>query len=270
MRFTDRNWGALFRPYRTHDGAAECLPRATVYGSAPAVAMGLTPMADFPRSIITPDEFKPLIAEAHAQKRFPLYHQARAGVFAPGWMQGRYGLCWAYGLAAAVMGARALQGLPPRRLAPFSLAWLVRWQNAGFYPDRAIAGANERGIATADFVPEYNLDPSSYKPGWEADALRYRPLEWWDTRRDSELSMIAQCLTMLHVGTPLYVAYHNWGGSRRGHALECVGMLWDETERNNVVWLLRNSHDEPGPIEVAGTNSVPDEAFGVREISLAV
>ncbi len=104
-----------------------------------------------------------------------------------------------------------------------------------------------------------------YADGWETDALQYRLAEAWDTDRSSEATMIRHCLSILATGTPLYIAYNWWG-----HALECVGLRWDESERNNLVWQSRNSHDEDDLIELTGAKAVPDEAYGIRATLTAV
>jgi hypothetical protein len=43
-RYDDSNWDELLVPSMTEDGGPQCLPRATVYGSAEARELGLTPM----------------------------------------------------------------------------------------------------------------------------------------------------------------------------------------------------------------------------------
>jgi len=110
-----------------------------------------------------------------------------------------------------------------------------------------------------EFVPEYESNPSRFKPGGQEEAKKYRPLEWWDvnTNRTAQ-DVIRQCLTILATGRPLYVAYNWWA-----HALVCVGLVWDQSR---VVWQLWNSHGD-GVIEISGSRGVPDEAYGVRATS---
>jgi hypothetical protein len=251
------------RSWATENGQPQFLPRRSVYGSKQAVSMGLVPMLDLPDLLVSVADFKAVIADCHAKQVFAMYHQRRSGVLKDGWYQGKFGFCWAYGLSMATMDCRALENQEPVRLAPFSLGWLTSWRNRGYYCDEAIAGARERGIASAAFVPEYVLNPNSFGKGWEEDALKYRPLEWWDTRRQSgDLEMIRQCLSILATGRALYVGYNWWG-----HALEVCGMDWDETQPNNIVWLLRNSHGEDDVIRLTGAKGIPDEAYGVRATS---
>jgi hypothetical protein len=220
-------------------------------------------MLEYPDSLIDPSDYKEVIQHCHEKQIFAVYHQKASGVLDQGWNQDGFGYCWAYGLTMATMDARALEGQSPVRLAPFSLGWLVGWKNQGYYCDRAIAGAKDKGIASAEFVPEYNTNYNQFKSGWQQDALNYRPTEWWDMGGSGNTAKIQQCLTILATGRALYVAYNWWG-----HALEVCGMRWDESEQNNVVWILRNSHNENDVIELTGSKGVPDEAYGVRSTSL--
>ena len=256
--YDESNWQKLLRRPATENGRPECLPRITKYASPEARALGLTPMEEYPDALIPWEKVQETIERCHREKIFPLYHQENAGVMKE-WYQDGYGYCWAYGLTAAVMGCRAAEGQPPVRLSPFSLGWLVNWRNSGYYCDRAIAGARERGIAPADYVPEYELNRRRFKDGWEQEAKKYRPLEWWDVDTSrGQKDVIRQCLTILATGRPLYIAYNWWG-----HALECVGMRWDGSK---VIWQVWNSHGD-GVIELAGSRGVPDEAYGVRATS---
>lgn len=257
-----RDLARLIRPPATANGMPQCLPRTTVCGSAEAERMGLTPLLDYPDKLIDPADYKEVIERCHEKQLFPMYHHEASHAFDAGWDQNGLGYCWTFGATAATMDARALEGQSPVRLAPTSLGWLVNWRNRGYYCDRTIAGARERGIASADFVPDLSINPREFKEGWEDDALNYRPTEWWDTRWTSEASMIQQAITLLATPRPGYIAYNWWS-----HALAMVGVRWDEKERNNLVWLPFNSHDD-GIIELTGSRAVPDELYVVRATSL--
>lgn len=261
-RYDDTNYQQLLdRGHHTEDGRPEALPRRTRYGSREASAYGLRPMADYLTDLVPEDSIEQVIAECHAKKLFPMYHLEASGLLEP-WNQDGFGLCWAYGLTAAVTAAELRQGNATRR-SPFSLGWMVNWKNRGYYCDKAISGARERGLAPADYVPEYQLDTSKFTAGWETAALDCRPTEWWDVDvSGADMLIIRQVLTGLRDGWASYIAYNWWG-----HALACVGMRWDTSEKNNVVWIDWNSHDD-GMIELAGNKGVPDEAYIVRATSL--
>jgi hypothetical protein len=262
MRFNDANYRKLIRLSRTDNGMPQVLPRTTICGSREAESMGLISMLDYPDELIDPRDYQEVIARGHRERTFPIYHLRNTGINVDGWNQNGFGYCWTYGLTGCVMIKRAIEGQKFVRLSPFSLGWLVNWKNAGYYCDRAIAGAKERGIADIDHVPEYELNPNKFDLEWKTNALDHRPSEWWDTRRQDEASMVQQCITILDAGSPLYVAYNWWG-----HALLVCGILWNSSERNKIIWQLWNSHND-GIIELTGSRGVPDEAYGVRSTSL--
>jgi hypothetical protein len=242
---------------QTEDGSPEVLPRSTAYGSDEAMRMGILPFAEYAPAV-PPDRWKEVIEYCHTQQIFPVYHQKRAGLMPP-WDQDGYGFCWAYGLTAALMNVREREGQARVRLSPFSLGWLTNWRNAGFFMDRAIAGARQRGIAPVEYVPEYNLRPSTFKPGWEQEALRYRPSEWWDVRTGRGAETVGECLAILSCGTPLYVGYDWWR-----HALTLVSLEWDERAAYKVTFVLWNSHNGGEFVRIGSARGVPDEAYGLR------
>jgi hypothetical protein len=263
MRYDDSNYHLLLRDPVTEDGRPQCLPRQTVYGSPGLESRGYVPLTDFPSLLVPKSDWKAVIQDCHARKIFPMYHMREAGVMAK-WYQKTFGFCWAYDAAAAVMGCRAAEGQSPVRLSPFSLGWLVNWRNRGYFVDRALEGARERGLAPVEYVPEYVLDTDEFKPGWEKIALNYRPLEWWDTDRSLGVeSMISQALGLLYTGRCCPGALNWWR-----HALPVVGMDWDESVSNCIVWKWWNSHDD-GIIDITGSRGVPDELYhdGCRGIN---
>lgn len=256
--FSDNNYQTLIRPPATDDGSPQVLPRQWSYGSVEAASHGLIPLADYPSLLVQPADFKEVIAYCHAQRIFPMYHLEDSGTMDAGWYQDGFGLCWAYGLVSSLIARRKGEGKPNVRLAPFSLARLVNYQNKGYYLDGTIAGARKYGVASAAFVPEYDLNPRNWQSGWEGDALQYRLGEAWDTQKTSDAYMLQQALSILRTGVPCYIAYDWWG-----HALMCCGLLWDESQPNNVIWLDWNSHKD-GLIQLAGSRGVPDELYGLR------
>ena len=266
-RYDDSNLHLLVdRPPATDDGAPECLPRRTICGGPGTAEMGLAPVLDFPDLLVDQKDWKEVIRVCHELELFPMYHMANTGLDLKSWYQNGIGYCWTWGLTGAVMGARAVEGQPFVLLSPKSNGYMVGWRNRGFYCDEAIRNCRERGIAPAEFVPidNHDLDPRDFKAGWQQEALKYRPLEWWDTSpQDGALQMISQCLAVLYTGRPLYVA-HNWWA----HALQVVGMTWNERVVNNVEWLHWNSHGD-GVISISGAKGCPDEAYGVRASTIA-
>ena len=256
----DREWRNLRRNHLSRVGPAGlALPRRTIYGHTEP---WMIPYGEqYPDHLIKPSDYKGVIQHCHERGMFPIYHQ-RNTWGPPGfhWDQDGLGFCWAWGVAAACMDCRAREGKPVPLLSPVTLGWLVGWQNQGNYLDDALRGVRERGIAEMAYTPAmHSLDYLGYKSGWEENGLQYRLEEVWDCNNFSDAAMIQHAITILATGTALYVGYYWWG-----HAVQCCGVKWDETEENNLVWLIRNSHNENDVIEMVGTRAVPDDAFGVR------
>jgi hypothetical protein len=101
--------------------------------------------------------------------------------------------------------------------------------------------------------------PSSFLAGWEDNALLYRLHEAWDADNSTDKAMIQHSISILNTAIAGYIAYNWWG-----HALELVALRWDETQVNNLIWVIRNSHDEDDVIELTGNRGVPDELYGLR------
>jgi len=230
----------------------QTLPRRTVYGAAP----GLIPVGDFADKLVDPKDYKEVIAHCHAQKIFPVSHQ-RASWAPPGvvWDQNGLNFCWAWGGTAAFMDLLSREGKPVPLLSPVSMGWLVNWRNAGNYLESMIGGLKERGVCEASFTPDMHaIRPSIFKPGWEDNAMTHRLGEVFDT--DSN-RMIQHAITLLSLGLSGYNAFNWWG-----HSTETVGVNWDESQVNNLVWDVRNSHKENDIIKMTGNKAVPDEFYG--------
>jgi len=238
--------------------ASGALPRRTAYGSAP----DLIPYGEaYPDRLIDPADYKEQIRMCHATAMFPLYHQ-HATWAPPGyeWNQDGLPYCWAWGLTAALMDCRAREGKPTVTLSPVSLGWLVNWASRGNYLESAIRGARERGVCAMEYTPDpHSRNHRNYRDGWEDNALKHRIAEVWDLDTRSNAAMIQHSITVLATATPLYIAYNWWN-----HALQCCGLRWDESQPYNLVWQIRNSHNESDIIELTGSRAVPDEAYGIR------
>jgi len=170
------------------------------------------------------------------------------------------GNCWTWSGTGDLMNCQAREGkrvASTDRLAPVSMGWLVNWRNKGNYLESFIRGAQERGIAPASFIPDqHSTNYRKYKDGWEAAAMKNRLAKRgvWDC---DPRNMLQHCLSQLKLGVSLYSAWN-----RLGHAMSVVGLTWDESKYNNVIWDVRNSHREKVPIQMSGRNAEPDEAFG--------
>ena len=245
LLINDRNWQQQPQQFGV-------LPRFIDYGSPEALARGIHPLEDYPDFVVPEDEWKERIQEAHKKKAFPIHHFEASDV--PAKSQGSTSFCWAYSMASAVEGCRLLEAQPYCRLAPATLGWLVDWRNAGYYLSETINGAGQRGIASSEFAPDGVYTTKQFKDGWEADALKHKPLEWFDTRK---ADMVKHCVSLLLAGLPLYVALNWWS-----HALAVLAVEWDENELHNLRWVYWNSHGD-GRIEMVGRKGIPDEAYAV-------
>lgn len=264
-RYGDDNYQELILRQREL-GSAEfgALPRRSVYGSAEAAALGLTPIHEAPSPLVPKSEWQAVIEECHAKKIFPMYHLKASGLVSGGsWTQNGFNYCWSWGATLCLMTRRAVEGQPPKLLNPLTNGYLVRYRNVGFFLDETIAGLGERGVASVEAAPATSLrDVERTESQWRPDGLNYRVSKVFDTNRaDGEEAMISQALTILRMGDPGYIA-HNWWS----HALTCMGMNWDPKERNSIVWLDWNSHAD-GLIELTGTKGVPDEFYGFAAAS---
>jgi hypothetical protein len=265
MRYDDSNYTLLIKPVPTIDGMPEAMPRVSPYGSRMASGFGLVPLLDFPSKLVRPDEIEGVIKECHEKKIFAMYHQE--ATWAPEgfeWYQNGLPWCWTWGITAAVQDVEASEGRPTIPLAPNTNGWLVGWQQRGYFLDATIAGVKDRGIAPASFVPHLlETNPRKFKEGWEQAALDHRVDEWWDTKRETDIGMICQALSILRTGKSCYIAYNWWG-----HALSCCGMFWNPSGFLNVDWVNRNSHKEKKWIVMGGRKAIPDELYGVRAIAV--
>jgi len=239
------------------------LPRRTMYGHDDAWSLGLTPLED-KVDVVQWEDLKEFIAISHERQVQPIYHQYDKWAPKGSFRSNQDGLpyCWAWSAVSTMMDLRAMEGKETVMLSPVSMGWLVSWASRGYYLDDTIRGMRERGVAPISSVDDdfnsRNRRPSSYKTGWKNEALKYRLDEVWDVdTRSGDKKSILQAATILGTGRPIYLAYNWWG-----HALMCTGMKWDEGEKNNVVWLIRNSHNENDVIEMTGDRGVPDEMFG--------
>jgi hypothetical protein len=231
-------------------------PRQRPYGYEPGlVAFGEA----YPDKLVDPADYKEVIKDCHADEVFPFYHQR--ATWAPSgkrWNQNGLNYCWAWAGTAALMDCEAREGKDVVELAPVTCGWMVRWKNDGNYLADVVAGMKSRGVAPASYVDDpHDTNYRKFKDGWEEAAFAHRLLDAWDADNSTKASLIRYAISILGTGTSGLCAWH-W----MGHAQECAGVRWDESQANNLVWLIRNSHDEDDIIEMVGDRAVPDEFYG--------
>lgn len=240
----------------------EVFPRQTRYGEADAEAIGLTPVEAVPDVLVPKDSFKEVIARCEAEQSFPIHHMYAS--WCPKgtkFNQASLSYCWTWSGTGCVMTVRAAEGKPLVLLAPVSMGFLVGWKNQGNYLESYIQGAREKGICPGD-INDHTNQASKWP---DAERVKYRIKTVWDTNpRDGDATMNQHCLSILSYGRPLYGAWNWWS-----HAVMVAAMRWDETALNNLVYVLRNSHNEDDVIELTGSRAVPDEAYGFIDTVLA-
>lgn len=265
--YDDSNYHLLLFDQQTEDGLPQALPRLTEYGSKQADAMGLVPVTD-DLDIPEWNDMKELIAWAHREKIFPMYHQFNTWInpdTGEPWNQNGRPYCWAWGLTGCCMDVEARDGRRKAgdpRLAPIFLGGAVRWRNVGYHLDGTIAYATRYGICEEQFVhdPHRNSE-SNLKEGAYENAQLHRPMEWWECncRNVSNRFIAQQAMAIFRQASSCYIA-HNWWG----HALGLVALEWDESKPDNLIWVHRNSHRELKPIRLTGDKGSPSEIYGMR------
>ena len=258
---TDALWATLQQlENERHHGIVSTFPK-------PLGAPGLSYTRSFndsPNLLVNPKDYKEVVNTCNDRQIFARYHQERSWA-PPGfrWNQNGLPYCWAWSLVAALMDQRAREGKPTVLLAPISLGPAVGFRNEGNYLEATIKYVMERGVCSVEYAPIetwHTRNSRGFKRGWEDDALQYRPNpdDVWTMDNSSKMAMIQHCITNLRQGDPLYIAYYWWG-----HALELIGLVWNEAVENNLEFIVRNSHDESEPIVLTGLRAVPDEAYGI-------
>lgn len=269
-QYGDHNWKQLIIPDKPG-----FIPRRTRYGDDAAWRAGLTPIEYQDKvDVLAWEDLREALDNSHEKKIQPMYHQYNSWA-PPGFRynQNGIGYCWTWSGTACLMDLRTLEAKwEPDKvlLAPVSMGYLVNWQDRGNYLESFIKGARDTGVAPAIYIPgginSVNRNPANYDPAWETARANYKLDEIWDTdTRNGARTTILHCATILAItGRPIYIAYNWWG-----HALELVGIRWDESKMNNVVWIIRNSHNEADLIELDGSRGEPDEAYGFVSTVLA-
>ena len=266
--YGDTNWRQLQRVYPDQPGV---LPRVSRYGEDSAWELGIKPIeAQDMVQLLQWEDLKEALNKSHEEKTQPIYHQYNTWCPTGNrWNQDGIPYCWAWSATATMMDLRAMESKETIMLSPVSLGWLVGWKSQGYYLDSTINGLRERGVAPASATggdpDSTNRNPNSYEDDWAEQALQYRLDEVWDIdTRSGDKTSILQAATALCSGRPIYLAYNWWS-----HALMCTGMRWDESKKNNVLWQIRNSHNEDDVIEMDGDRGVADEMYAFVSSVLA-
>lgn len=224
--------------------------------------------AEAPDVLIDEQDYEERLQEAHELQQLPLYHQYNS--WAPKgfrYNQNGLGYCWTWSGTACMMDLRAIHGLETVPLAPVSMGYLVGWANRGNYLESFIRGAREQGICPA---PDGNVNDlnrsSSFWRQHDDKRKNFRLDKVWDIdTRSGDRKSVQQALSCLVFGCPIYIAYNWWS-----HALELVSMTYDSSKLNNVIFGIRNSHNEDDIILMEGSKAVPDEMYAFVSLKIGL
>jgi len=254
----DAQWAKLKQVVACGYGPG-ALPRKTKYGSAP----GLKPVGNYPDMLVDPKDLKEVIQHCRKHKLFPVFHQHKTWC-PPGdlYTQNGTNYCWSFAGGAAFMDLQAREGkrkAGDELLAPITMGWIVKWRNVGGHLETFIRGMQDRGMAPLSCVPhQHSRDYRRYADDWKEQALKNRLAK--DSVFDADpRNMLQHAVTILRTGTSGYAAWNHMG-----HAMSVVGMKWDESKYNNVIWEIRNSHYDKDVIEMSGRRAQPDELYGLN------
>jgi hypothetical protein len=169
--------------------------------------------------------------------------------------QKRRPYCWTWSLSQIVEKMRAAMNLPYVETAPVTAGGAVNWRNVGNSLDSTIRHYAKYGIASAAFVPDqWSLSPSTFKPGWQGDALNYRITEWWDV---GGVNVWKEAVSILLSGHPVYVGLSWWG-----HAVSYSKLVVVDGE---VCPYTPNTNGEGRDVILKGSRKYPDlGCFGPR------
>ena len=217
-----------------------------------------------PDVLIPEGGYEEAIEYAHAQQIFPQYAQNNS--WAPEWFQynqNGLGYCWTWGGTACCMDLQQIHCQDVIKLAPVSMGFLVGWANRGNYLESYIRGARETGICAA--IDGNINDHRNRSSVWDSQPRPVRLDKVWDIdTRSGDDKAVQMLLSCLCYGCPIYIAYNWWG-----HALEMVGLIWDKSKPRNLIYVIRNSHNESDFILLEGNKGIPDEMYAMVSLKLA-
>lgn len=177
---------------------------------------GSMPWGTMPFRTIPRDEWKDRIAEGHAKKTFPIYHQLYRQV--PILNQRSLPYCWMYAVTGAVQSVRACAGLPTVYLSATSAGGPGKnYRAEGGWTGEAIGYAKEYGIASIKTWPEAVLDRRYFEPSRDEAAL-FNVGQWFELRP----KRFEEIMTCLLYGFPVCVGLLWWG-----HAVFYSAPVWD-------------------------------------------
>jgi hypothetical protein len=240
-------------------------PLTLAYGSDAALDWGLDPVeADSPDILLPKDSWVDAVQEAHDLQIMPVYHMHDTWrPHGTRYNQDGLGYCWTWSGTGCLMTCRAMEDKDTVLLAPVSMGYLVGWANRGNYLASFVKGAMQDGICPVPAGETFNSTnrSASFWGQYANERKLYRLAKTWDT---DPRNMLQHVVSILCYGRSLFVAYAWWG-----HAVEIVFVRYNKETRQWEVG-ISNSHNEPEPIILTGSQSIPNEAIAFVSSYLAV
>jgi hypothetical protein len=169
------------------------------FGSLP---FGAIPFKTIPRS-----EWRDRIAEGHAKKTFPIYHQLRKKV--PIKNQRRTPFCWINSVTGAIQSIRAVAGWDTIALSSASAgAPGKNYRSEGGWTGEAIGYIQKYGLVPEDQWPNDAIDKSYFRGTREVAEL-YGIGQWFELRAKN----FDEVMTCLLMNYPVPVGLLWWGHS---------------------------------------------------------
>jgi hypothetical protein len=241
---------------------SEVIPRD--YAARPVGSFVPSVEAEAPNILVPESDYQDAIEYAHQRQVFPSYAQKAS--WAPDgfqYNQNGLGYCWTWGGTACCMDLQQIHAVDVIKLAPVSMGYLVGWANRGNYLESYIKGARDQGICAA--INDNINDHRNNRSVWEGKPRPVKLDKVWDidTRSGKEraLQIMLSCLVY---GCPISIAYNWWS-----HALCMSALAWEPAKPYDVVFVIRNSHNESDFILLEGNKGIPDEMYAFVSLKLA-
>ena len=251
LYITDDNYADVVAESEANGFVAGALPRQTEVGG-----LACAPVFAEQVPLIPQSEWNDRIARMTASGSF-IGQRWKSDPKAD--YQNGLSFCWAYSLAQSGMAVRAIMSQPFVQLSAESLAECTGYRNAGYYLDRAIEYAANKGIASRLTVPQNKITVSQWDPKYADERQNYMPLEWWDL---GGKDVWAETVTALLQGWGCYVGYSWWR-----HAV-FLDML--RVNNGKIEVHTPNSHGPGNDAWLSGSKAIPSMgSFVPRSMTIA-
>ena len=241
--------------FKTPGGPCGTIPRKTAYGASPVAAQ-------VPLDVIPYEAWPDLIADQERHKSSLLHIWEDCGMGAL--MQFSLNYCWLFASVGGLMLQRAAQGLPFEMLSPSSLAWIVNYENKGWYIEDALKGLISTGAATREFVPMATNNPRDFKRGWKESAAQHKVTIAKDIPANHQIQG-----SQLLLNRPMPTGHNDWRHAVLHLAVKDINprLPCDNINRYAVPFL--NSWDKTwgdnGIGEFRGSRQVADQAYVLEQ-----